>query len=327
MKKKLFSAVIASSLLFSSIPVALPAAQAATSAEIVRGVNFRTGPSTDSSRIRLLSKGESVTILEQVNSYWYKVRDKNGRVGYVSTSSQYINTNSTAPSSTTGTIIKSVSFRTGPSTSNSRIRYLQKNEKVTVLEQVNAYWYKVKDANGRSGYVSASNQYIRINGGSMPAPPPQPTNPSVPATVKAQKVIDAGMKYLGTPYEYGSSRSNTSTFDCSDFVRQAFLDGIGLKLPADSRQQGDYVKKIGKTSTNWRNLKPGDIMFFMSYKGSGKSKYTNINKQAQRITHDAIYLGNGKILHTYSKESGGVRVDTIEGKHWEYRFIFGGSAF
>ena len=142
----------------------------------------------------------------------------------------------------------------------------------------------------------------------------------------ANKVIAAGKKYLGTPYEYGSSRSNTKTFDCSDFVRQAFKEGAGIILPGDSRSQAAYVKKIGKTTTNWRNLKPGDLMFFMAYKGTSKSNYTGINKSAQRITHVGIYLGNGKILHTYSKESGGVRIDSIAGKHWEYRFVFGGSA-
>ncbi|MFS0728386.1 hypothetical protein [Paenibacillus sp. 1P07SE] len=30
-------------------------------------------------------------------------------------------------------------------------------------------------------------------------------------------------------------------FDYSDFVRQAFIDGAGIKLPAESRQQGQYV--------------------------------------------------------------------------------------
>jgi cell wall-associated NlpC family hydrolase len=145
------------------------------------------------------------------------------------------------------------------------------------------------------------------------------------ATPEAQKVIAAGSKYLGVPYEFGSNRKTTTTFDCSDFVRTAYWEGIQLKIPYDSRTQADYVRKVGRTNSNWRNLQPGDIMFFMSYRGSKAGSYSGMNKSTQRITHDGIYLGNGKMLHTYSKESGGVRVDNIAGKHWEYRFIFGGS--
>ena len=31
------------------------------------------------------------------------------------------------------------------------------------------------------------------------------------------------------------------------------------------------------------------------------------------------------MLHTYSIESGGVRTDSIDGKQWENRFLYGGS--
>lgn len=142
----------------------------------------------------------------------------------------------------------------------------------------------------------------------------------------AANVINAGEKYLGTPYEYGSSRSDTKTFDCSDFTRQAFLDGAGIKLPGSSRSQANYVKKVGKTTTNWRNLKPGDLMFFTDYKGTKQSAYANMNKSTQRISHVGIYIGNGKVLHTFSNKYGGVTISNIAGTHWEYRFIFGGSA-
>lgn len=145
-------------------------------------------------------------------------------------------------------------------------------------------------------------------------------------TTKINKVISIGKSYLGTPYEYGSSRSNDKTFDCSDFTKWIFKRGAGVTLPSTAATQATYVKKKSSTTTNWRNLKKGDLMFFMSYKGTSKSSYSKINKSKQKVTHVGVYLGDGKILHTYSKKSGGVRIDSIKGKHWEYRFIFGGSA-
>ncbi|TDF97182.1 C40 family peptidase [Paenibacillus piri] len=240
------------------------------------------------------------------------------------------------------TITYGVNFRVSPSTDSKVIRTLKKGEKIQVISQPNKYWYYVRTTQGQLGYISTDSKYISLSSsgggsagsgsggsgsnsgsGSSGSGNAGSGNSSNSSTVN--KIIEAGKKYLGTPYEFGSDRSNTRTFDCSDFVRQAFLDGAGIKLPSDSRGQGSYVKDLGGTKTNWRNLKAGDLMFFMDYKGTSKSSYPS-NIANQRISHVGIYLGNGQILHTYSKASGGVRIDSIEGKHWEYRFIFGGSA-
>ncbi|WP_248925237.1 C40 family peptidase [Paenibacillus hamazuiensis] len=228
-----------------------------------------------------------------------------------------------------GTIVHDVNFRTEPNVNASRIRYLQDGEQVQIIDAPNKYWYKVKDKNGKVGYVSSLSQYITVggssSGGSSSGGSSSGSGSSANTSAAAAKVIAAGKKYMGTPYEFGSNRSDTSTFDCSDFVRQAFKDALGITLPTDSRKQGDYVKAKGNTTTNWKNLKPGDLMFFMGYRGTSKSSYPS-DTSGQRIEHVGIYLGDGKILHTYSKASGGVRIDSIANRHWEYRFIFGGSA-
>ncbi|MFC4776155.1 SH3 domain-containing protein [Paenibacillus sp. GCM10023252] len=320
---KLITATLTTALVFGSISI--PAALAAQTATVQQSVNFRTEPSASASIIRTLKPGEPLSIIEKVNDYWYRAQDTSGRVGYVTAGEGYIQLSSqTGNTSGSAVIIRSVSFRTSPSTDAARIRYLQAGEKVQVISSPNAYWYEVQDASGKRGYVSSSSEYIQVNGGTSPAPSPTPSPGPIQGSV--EKVISAGMKYLGTPYEYGSDRNSTATFDCSDFVRQAFLDGAGLKLPADSRGQGEFVKNRGAAVTDWRQLKRGDIIFFMSYRGSKASSYAGINKSKQSITHDGIYLGDGKVLHTYSKESGGVRISSMAGTHWEYRFLFGGSA-
>lgn len=344
MKHKVAAVTVTAAMMFGSLTVLpAPAAYAAQSAEVTWGVNMRTAPSTSGDIIRMLKKGENVSIIDEANG-WYKVSDASGKVGYISSAAKYTDivssesaSNSVTPAVTgyNAVVKKSVSFRNGPSTSNSRIRYLKAGEQVKVTSQYNSYWYEVVDANGVKGYVSTQSQYLSVgssgsinSGTSGSGNTSAPTTPQAPTSSSAsvEKVIAAGMKYLGTPYEFGSNRSTTTTFDCSDFVRQAFKDALGITLPADSRQQGTYVKNKGNYTTNINNLKRGDLMFFMSYKGSSASSYSGINKSAQRITHVGIYLGDGKILHTYSKESGGVTTGTVTGKHWEYRFIFGGSA-
>ncbi|WP_248928219.1 SH3 domain-containing C40 family peptidase [Paenibacillus hamazuiensis] len=297
--------------------------------KVIKSVSFRTGPSTDDSRIRYLQSGEPVWILDKLNSYWYKIADTNNVIGYVSTNPVYIDTQfqdvpdepveASFPTPPNATVVSSVSFRKAASTDSERIRYLNQGERLLVLDKTNDYWYYVQDKNGVMGYVSTSSKYISTTY----VEPYKLLDPAV----AAQKVIDAGMKYMGTPYEFGSSRYDTSTFDCSDFTRQAYLDGIDQLIPGDSRAQAAFVKGIGKTQTDWHQLKKGDLMFFMSYKGYKPSDYASVDKSAETVTHVGIYLGDGRVLHTYSVESGGVRIDTIAGSTWELRFMFGGATY
>lgn len=105
-------------------------------ATIVSSVSFRSGPSTSNTRIRYLKKGEVVDVLEHVNQYWLKVQDESNRIGYISASTKYVSLATVAQSAEpNATIIRGVSFRTGPSTSYERMRYLKTGEQVHVLEK------------------------------------------------------------------------------------------------------------------------------------------------------------------------------------------------
>ncbi|MFB9329335.1 SH3 domain-containing protein [Paenibacillus aurantiacus] len=332
---KKLTAMTMISILAASISMPLAAMAQTGQAEIQASVTLREKPSTSGAMIRYLKAGETVTVLSEVNDYWLQVRDSAGRVGYMSSADKYIDFMApdeavSAPSvdNTNAVAASSASFRSGPSTSAERIRYLKTGEPLTIISQPNSYWYLAQDQNGVQGYVSSDPKYITTNysggtGGGSTGGTVQ--TPATNASAAIEAVIAAGMKYWGTPYEFSSDRSTTTTFDCSDFVRTAFREGMGLILPADSRGQGDYVKSKGAVQTDWHNLKRGDLMFFMSYKGTSASNYAGINKSTATITHVGIYLGDGKILHTYSTESGGVRTSDIAGTHWEQRFLFGGS--
>lgn len=224
-----------------------------------------------------------------------------------------------------GQIIAGVNLRNKPSVSTGKIiGFLKKGSNVTILDKSSKYYYKVKTASGQTGYVSKLDKYIKVSSSSSQSKPSQGSEVSSSLTEKINLVINTGKKYLGTPYEYASDRKTTSTFDCSDFVRQAYKEALGIVLPADSRKQGDWIKEQGTAVYEIGSLKAGDLVFFMSYKGSSASAYAGVNKSTERITHVAMYLGNGKLLHTYSTKSGGVRIDTLSNS-WEKRFLFGGS--
>lgn len=302
------------------------ATQTSTTGQIVSSVNLREQPSTSGKIIGLVKKGTTVTILDNSNSYFYKVKTSDGQTGYVSSSSKYItigggNSAPAAPEQTSATVIYGVNLRTAPSTTSGKvITMLKKGTVVTILEKSNDSFYKVKTSDGQTGYVSSLSKYLQIKG----AAPGSNDGVSESNQAKIAKVISTGKKYLGTPYEFGSDRNSTTTFDCSAFVRQAYKEALGIVLPADSRKQGAWVKDNGTAVSSISKLKAGDLVFFMSYKGSSAAAYKNVDKSKETITHVAMYLGDGKMIHTYSKESGGVRIDQLDGS-WEYRFLYGGS--
>ncbi len=261
----------------------------------------------------------------------------------VSTKEASASVNSSA-GQTKATIQTSVRLRAEASTSSEILRYMNTGDVVTITDPSNAYWFKVTTADGTAGYVSASPQYIRIGEGvvveqpaaasaasasdttALPAvasPASTVSLPSGDAAAAIEQVINTGMTYLGTPYEYGSDRNSTATFDCSAFTRQIFRQAVGIQLPADSRSQGEWIKQNSQPNTDMTTLKRGDLLFFTNYNASSGA-YTSLDNSSQTITHVAVYLGDNKLLHTFSVAGGGVKVTDFS-KAWQDRFLFGGS--
>ncbi|AJY77495.1 hypothetical protein VN24_04385 [Paenibacillus beijingensis] len=290
------------------------AAGGSANAVIASSVSFREGPTTSSNRMRYLKKGEQVEIIALSSKSWYQVKDSTGKAGYVSSDTKYI--------TVTGTLPAAGSFD-GANSGNTSGTGNGANPIPTGVTGTNDNASSTGSSSGVTGVVQTDNS----GGGAVEPAPSTNTGSADTVSYDVESMIAAGLKYLGTPYEYGSSRQDTRTFDCSDFVRQAFLDGLGISLPADSRGQGQYVRDKGNINYDWHQLKRGDLMFFGDYIGNKPDDYSGIDADKAIITHVAIYLGDGILLHTYSKASGGVKVtENIEDTHWDYRFLYGGSA-
>lgn len=141
---------------------------------------------------------------------------------------------------------------------------------------------------------------------------PAKSAPFANASDLGAKVIKAGEKYMGTPYQYGASRSSKRTMDCSSFTMWAFREGAGIDLGrGGARSQYKKVKPISRNE-----LQVGDLMFF-STRATMKYSANSIN----RIGHVGIYAGNNKILHTFGK--GGVTYSNFSG-WWDSHFVAAG---
>lgn len=100
----------------------------------------------------------------------------------------------------------------------------------------------------------------------------------------AEHILATAKEMMGRPYLWGGTSGKG--MDCSGFTKMAyFLNGI--ELPRDASQQV-HTGELVDTDTTLTNMQPGDLLFFGRKATSDKK---------ERITHVAMYLGDGKIIH------------------------------
>ncbi|MFL1415970.1 C40 family peptidase [Pseudomonas fildesensis] len=120
--------------------------------------------------------------------------------------------------------------------------------------------------------------------------------------VLADSILERGMSLIGTRYRFGGT--SEAGFDCSGFIGYLFREEAGMNLPRSTREMINV--KAPLVARN--NLKPGDLLFF-STAGRG------------RVSHAGIYLGDNQFIHSSSRRSGGVRVDSLGDSYWSKTFI------
>lgn len=119
----------------------------------------------------------------------------------------------------------------------------------------------------------------------------------------ADAVLERGFGLLGTPYRFGGV-SEQSGFDCSGFIGYVFREELGLELPRSTRDMISMeAPRVARS-----DLAPGDLIFFN-------------NRGRGRVSHAGIYIGNGRFLHSSSRRSGGVRVDSLEDGYWNASYL------
>lgn len=115
----------------------------------------------------------------------------------------------------------------------------------------------------------------------------------------AEQILTTARNFLGIPYLWGGT--STKGMDCSGFTKTSyFLNGI--VIPRDASQQALVGEKVDILEGDTLNidkslkvLKPGDLLFFAA------------NKQTRRVTHTAIYIGNGEFIQA----AGLVRINSM----------------
>ncbi len=114
-------------------------------------------------------------------------------------------------------------------------------------------------------------------------------------------IVDRAREYVGSAYARGGTRP--PEFDCSGFVGFIMRPYVP-SLPRLSHDMAGFGKKIGKES-----LRPGDLVFFATTDVRGA------------VSHVAIYIGDGSIIHAISDgPERGVRVTPLDARYWKTHY-------
>lgn len=121
--------------------------------------------------------------------------------------------------------------------------------------------------------------------------------------VLADSILERGKELIGTRYRFGGT-TEKSGFDCSGFIGYLFREEAGMNLPRSTRE----MINVDAPTVSRSKLKPGDLLFF-STNGRG------------RVSHAGIYLGDNQFIHSSSRRSGGVRIDSLGDRYWSKTFM------
>lgn len=134
------------------------------------------------------------------------------------------------------------------------------------------------------------------------SPKKENTEPKKPESASSgnfeqQKMMDAILAWMGTPYEMGGETK--SGIDCSAFSREIFRSSAGKDLPRTT----DAQIKLG-SSVSQENLKFGDLIFF--------------NTTGQNPSHVGIYIGDDMFAH--ASVSFGVTLSSLYSSYYKKRY-------
>jgi cell wall-associated NlpC family hydrolase len=175
---------------------------------------------------------------------------------------------------------KNTSLLSASDQSSSIENDLVKGDILKVLSKNGSFIYAALPDN-RTGYISNSDALSYDEWLNQPAP-------------TAEDIINTAKQYMGVPYLWGGT--SPYGFDCSGFTKTVFFNH-SILLNRDASQQIRQGTPI-EVDTTLSNILPGDLLFFGPKPTEGKR---------QRITHVAIYLGEGKIIHA----TGRVKIQSL----------------
>ncbi len=284
---------------------------AATTATTTDYLNLRAGPGTSYAVLSTLPEGTEVAVLDDSDPYWAEVKTPSGEQGWCS--KEYLNITETKDSELTAVATDTLNLREGAGTSYNVISTISKGETVTVLDNQNSDWAKVKTSSGKEGWCS--KEYLQF-----PETADEPKAAVVRAASQTAKTTDYVnlREGAGTSYDViftipkGSTVTVLDSTSNKNWVKvqtssgtQGWCSREYLEISTDS----DSGSGITATTTAALNLRKGagtsyDVILTMP-KGSTVTILDNSNKDWAKVKTSSGEQGwCSKEYLQYSSDSG-----------------------
>ncbi len=245
-------------------------------------LNVRENPSTSAKVVGKMYNNAACEIVYEIDGWYYIT---SGEVeGFVN--SEFIATGIQAKMlglelAYERAVVKEngLNVRTEPSEDSEILTRVAEGEELEVIEILDG-WVKCR-LNTDEVYVSAA--YVEVVNGLNTAITITQFKYGMDVSDVRVDLCEYALEFVGNPYVWGGT-SLTKGADCSGFVLSIYKK-YGIELPHYSGSQSNCGTEI-----SYKNAQPGDLLFY----GTSKSA----------ISHVAIYLGDGKIVHANDEKTG-----------------------
>lgn len=248
---------------------------------------IRRGAKLSAAQITMVDRGTQVVVLDHQNG-WYKLRFPKGTIGWMRGDLlKPVKAIDAIHENRAKSVVASKSAPT-KSTATKAKTPVKTSSKTVVAKNTPAKTKKSVTSTKSKNPLVKSSTRVAMN---RPGAP-------VASKVSSGLLANADAK-TGTRYRWGGT--SRSGYDCSGFV-QSVYKSQGVSLPRTSRDMAGVGSKVSKSS-----LKPGDLVFFATGRGS-------------RISHVGIYKGDGKFIHA-SSGKGKVVTSSLNDGYYSRRLV------
>jgi cell wall-associated NlpC family hydrolase len=296
------------------------------------GLQLRDGPGTNYIAIDKLQAGARLDLLERYQD-WFHVGIPGGADGWVKGEFLGIEAGITdrllaaeeVPDPNPALIgliaENAVNLRKGPDSKYDKIGGINAGLKVDLIGKYKD-WFQIKLADGTKAWIFSD--FLNTTERVIRRVPVSKDFPALPVAVRTPRasssagrgssvdlssipasgdVASYAVQFTGSRYVYGGA--SPRGFDCSGLTSYVY-GKFGVGLPHSAAAQ--YSTAYGAAISSMDNLKAGDLVFFARTGGH------------RGISHVAIYIGGGRIVHAMTPRYG-VQVSNVYDDYWVSHYV------